>query len=439
MSKKNIIKGTLILTIAGIITKLLGFYNRIFLTRLIGVKELGVYQLIFPIYMLAFSICCQGIATTLTKQVSFYMGKKCPNNAKKIFKYSIIISTTAGTFISILIHIFAHPLSLVILKNTNCAPLLKIISIAIPFVCAKSCINSYFLGIDKPLFQGISHLFEQVVRISTTYFLSVYWMKDKINASLAVLAVVTGELFATFLAILIFVIYARKNKHNGSLTHDNPKTLISRLRRDAIPITTNNVIFTLFSSLESILMPAMLFYYYNNSETAMEMFGIITGIVIPFLLFPSTITNSLSTMLLPAVSYASARKNNKAINSALKNSLSFCFLLGVCTWIFYSLFGESLCVIAFKNKEAGILLNNMCYLCPLIYISGNLSAIMNGIDKAFNNLIFNVISIIIRIIFIVSLVPSYGLSAYILGMTVSYITLDILLLTSVNKRKSGAS
>ena len=289
------------------------------------------------------------------------------------------------------------------------------------------------------MFQGISHLFEQVVRIATTYFLSVYWMNDKINASLAVLAVVTGELFATFLAILIFLIYTRKNKHNSSFTHDNPKTLISRLRRDVIPITTNNVIFTLFSSLESILMPAMLFYYYNNSETAMEMFGIITGIVIPFLLFPSTITNSLSTMLLPAVSYASARKNNNAIKSALKNSLSFCFLLGVCTWIFYLLFGETLCIIAFKNKEAGILLNNMCYLCPLIYISGNLSAIMNGIDKAFNNLIFNVISIIIRIIFIVSFVPSYGLSAYVLGMTVSYIILDILLLTSVNKRKSGAS
>ena len=82
MSKNLIIKGTLILTIAGILTKLLGFYNRIFLTRLIGVKELGVYQLIFPIYMLAFSICCQGIATTLTKQVSFYMGKNSANKRR---------------------------------------------------------------------------------------------------------------------------------------------------------------------------------------------------------------------------------------------------------------------------------------------------------------------------------------------------------------------
>ena len=52
MSKQTIIKGTLILTITGILTKCLGFYNRIFLTRLIGVKELGTYQLIFPLYTL---------------------------------------------------------------------------------------------------------------------------------------------------------------------------------------------------------------------------------------------------------------------------------------------------------------------------------------------------------------------------------------------------
>ena len=52
MSKRTIIKGTLILTITGILTKCLGFYNRIFLTRVICVKELGTYQLIFPLYIL---------------------------------------------------------------------------------------------------------------------------------------------------------------------------------------------------------------------------------------------------------------------------------------------------------------------------------------------------------------------------------------------------
>lgn len=431
MSKKSIIKGTLILTIAGLITKFLGFYNRIFLTRLIGVKELGVYQLIFPLYMLAFSFCCQGIATTLTKQVSYYIGQRCPKNATKLFRYSVIISFFLGLILSVLMNFLSFPLSKYILKNTDCAPLLKIISIAIPFVCIKTCINSYFMGMDKPIYQGISHLIEQIIRIGTAYVLSVLWVTEKVNSTLAVTAVIIGEISATFLAIIFYIVNKRKTNCAETCTPHTNKTILKNMAKDALPITTNNVMFTLFSSLEAIMLPAMLFYYYNNSESAMEMYGIITGIVIPFLLFPSTITNSLSTMLLPAVSYANAKQNNKAIKSALISSLTFCFFLGTCTCIFYTFFGEFLCEFAFESTSAGIILKKMCFLCPLIYISGNMSAILNGIDKAFLTLMYNIASISIRIIFILTLVPNYGVEAYIAGMFIGYLLLDILMYISL--------
>jgi len=45
--KKMIFTGTLILTLSGFLARILGFYNRIFLSNLIGAKELGIYQLIF--------------------------------------------------------------------------------------------------------------------------------------------------------------------------------------------------------------------------------------------------------------------------------------------------------------------------------------------------------------------------------------------------------
>lgn len=444
LSKKSILKGTLILTIAGIATKLLGFYNRIFLTRLIGVKELGVYQLIFPLYILAFSICCQGIATAMTKQVSYYMGRHQKSNAVNVFKFSLIISISLSIFVSILISSLAYPLSLHILKNTDCAPLLKIITIAIPFISIKACINSFFVGIDKPAYQGISHFVEQLFRIGTVYFLAALWSSEKVNAVLAVISVVAGEVAATVLSIIFYMIYTGSRKSDTPFDSKNEKIRLQKpdgeyhgiLRlflRDAVPITVNNVMFTLFSSLEAILMPAMLYYYYMDRDTAMEMFGIVTGIVIPFLLFPSTITTSLSTMLLPAVSYANAKHDKRAINSALKNSVIFCLLLGGCAWLFYVLLGEPICRYAFKNEYAGQLLKQMSYLCPLIYMSGNLSAIMNGMDKAFQNLMYNIISIVIRIIFSVTLVPKYGLTAYIGGMTVSYITLDLLMLITARK------
>lgn len=433
MSKNTIIKGTFILTIAGIITKILGFYNRIFLTRLIGVKELGIYQLIFPIYLLTYSFCSQGIATTLTKHVSYHIGKKNGQNVKKTFYISLIMSGIISLITCLVIYNTAYPISRYILKNTDCAVLLKIISIAIPFVSVKACINAYFVGVNKPGLHGFSHLFEQIIRISTAYILAYLWTDDKINAVLAVIAVVVGEIAATILAIFFYEIYKKKNNVSFMSENVSGKTnlsLIKELGTDIAPITLNNLVFTLFSSFEAIIMPTMLYYYYSDSNLAMEMYGIVTGIVIPFLLFPSTITTSLSMMLLPAVSYANAKNDNKKIRSAIINSVLFCLMLGVAAWLIFLLSGKWACEIAFNNIKAGMLLRKMSYLCPLIYLSGTLSAIMNGIDKAFKNLIFNISGITMRIIISFTLVPKYGITAYISGMTISYFIIDILLLTS---------
>lgn len=147
--------------------------------------------------------------------------------------------------------------------------------------------------------------------------------------------------------------------------------------KDIIPITSNNLIFTLFSSFEAIILPTFLFQYYNNCDTSMEMYGIITGIVIPFLLFPATITNSLSTMLLPSISYACAKRDTEAIKKALVSSALFCIMLGSFACVLYILFGKTICTFAFESAEAGTLLQLMGFLCPFIYLSTTLSSVMN--------------------------------------------------------------
>ncbi len=476
MSKKTIIKGTLILTITGLLTKILGFYNRIFLTRLIGVVELGKYQLVFPIYMFVFACCSQGISTTLTKQTSYYIGKDSKEKADYIFKLSICISTILSLLLALTIYLNSDLISYKLLKNNDCGILLRIITIAMPFVAIKSCINFYFIGIDKPVYHGLSHLVEQIIRISAAYILSLFFIAGKINAVLAVIAVVIGEVSATVISIVLYYVtrtktkniscyktdnfksdnyksnnfksgifksYYKADKYNKnikvkkmSLTPKEKRDVRQYFKNDAIPITINNLIFTLFSTLEAIIMPAMLFHYYNDSEIALEMFGIVTGIVIPFILFPATITTSLSTMLLPAISYANARKDIKTINKALKNCIIFCLLLGALASTGFYILGVPMCEFAFKSKKAGILLKKLCLLCPLIYTSGNLTSILNGIDKSFFALICNITGISIRICFIFLLVPKLGLDAYALGMFSSYTVINLLMLLGIRQLKT---
>lgn len=430
LSKKTIIKGTFILTIAGIATKLLGFYNRIFLTRLIGVKELGIYQLIFPIYILAFSFCCQGISTALTKQVSHYMAKNKPLYARHVFKNALFISFFLSLAAFLTVYFFSDYISIYILKNSRCGELLKIISLAIPFVAIKGCINSFFMGLNMPGYQGISHFIEQVIRIGTAYILSLLWVSEKINAAMAVTAVISGEIFAAICAALFYLRYKRKNRIISKTMIHKRNSLVKIFIKDASLMTANNLLLTLFSCFEAIILPVMLFKHYASQDIAMELYGIVTGIVIPFLLLPATVTTSLSAMLLPAVSCAKAIKNPNKLARTILYSVSFCCFLGIITAIMYYMLGEWICTFAFKSPLAGTILKNMCFICPLIYMSGNMSAILNGLDKALLNLLFNIINISIRIGFILTLVPLYGIKAYILGMTVSYVFLNLSMLTA---------
>lgn len=434
MSKQTIIKGTLILTITGILTKCLGFYNRIFLTRLIGVKELGTYQLIFPLYILGISFCCQGIATTITKHVSYLLGKKNNLDTRHVLRFGGLLSFTLSLLVSACFFFGCDFIAVHILKNTDCRILLRLLSPAIPFVAIKACINAFFIGHEKPVFSGSCQLIEQIIRIGSVYLLAISYMQDHVDAKTAVLGVVIGEMGATLYAVICYMFFRRKQRHGHSSARKKSSLMIPMLK-DIVPITSNNLIFTLFSSFEAIILPTFLFQYYNNADTSMEMYGIITGIVIPFLLFPATITNSLSTMLLPSISYACAKRDTEAIKKALVSSALFCIMLGSFACILYILFGKPLCTFAFKSTEAGTLLQLMGFLCPFIYLSTTLSSVMNGIGYATQNLIYNILGISVRIVCIVFFVPHFGIHAYICGMFCGYLLHNALTskkLTSLN-------
>ena len=416
MSKQTIIKGTLILTITGILTKCLGFYNRIFLTRLIGVKELGTYQLIFPLYILGISFCCQGIATTITKHVSYLLGKKKYSDTRRALCFGGFLSFVLSLLVSACFFFGCDFIAMHILKNTDCRILLRILSPAVPFVAIKACINAFFIGHEKPVFSGSCQLIEQIIRIGSVYLLAISYMQDHVDAKTAVLGVVIGEMGATFYAVSCYILFRRKQNQANRLPDKDmcisvkkKSSLMIPMLKDIIPITSNNLIFTLFSSFEAI----------------------ITGIVIPFLLYPATITNSLSTMLLPSISYACAKRDTEAIKKALVSSALFCIMLGSFACVLYILFGKTICTFAFESAEAGTLLQLMGFLCPFIYLSTTLSSVMNGIGYATQNLIYNILGISVRILCIIFFVPHFGIHAYICGMFGGYLLHNALTITKL--------
>ena len=437
LSNNLVIKGTLILIIAGFITRIIGFYNRIFLSGLIGAAQLGIYQLILPLYMVSFALTTCGTELALTKLISEYDSRKDYATTRMLFRICFVTNLILGSFIALAMYINADWLCVRILNAPACTPCLKVICLGIPFMAMKGAIHGYFLGLKNSCVHGVSDLLEQTAKLLGLYVLSTYiCIQNHYDATFALYGIVIGEILA-FSYSLVALLHHRGKQKKQCLDYQSPiylRTAISIFFNNAIPLTTNRLALTILQSIEAILIPTVLLLYYHNSADSLAHYGVFTGMAFPFIMFPSTITNALSTMLLPAVSSAKSIQNKVYLSSLCEKSMRFCLVIGLFSFAIFYLLGNKIGLLFFQNKEAGIYLYQLSFLCPLIYLATTLASILNGLGYATYNLIFTMIATIIRITFIQLAIPHLGMTGYILGLLVSYSFLTLACLHKVQKQ-----
>lgn len=435
-TKNPLIKGTLILTIAGVLSRILGFYNRIFLSQFIGAKEVGIYQLIFPVYLLCFSICCQGIETSISRMVA----ASPTNDTKhrhKILLTGIFFSFSLSLIAYAILYFFAKPIGLLILNEAGCILCLKIISFTIPFVSIKACILGYELGMTNSILPASTQLVEQMIRVGCIYALSVTIFSQKAaTAAVATFGMAVGEILSFFFLLFVFLHREHKKRTPSLYPVISYRHIAKELLTDSIPLTSNRLVLTLLQSAEAVLIPSAFLTFYHSKNVSLEFYGILTGMVMPFIFFPSAITNSLSVMLLPTISSAKARKQQELICNASSKSIYYSILIGIFSCFLFLFYGKELGLFLFHNKSSGELLFMMALICPFTYLTTTLNSILNGLGKMNRTFLHNAISSAIMLGFVILSIPHHGIKGYLWGLLASdfaLISLDLLVILRETK------
>ena len=430
------IQGTLVLTAANLFSRFIGFYNRIFLAGLIGAHQMGVYQMIFPIYLVGFSMCFQGFQTALSKIAASLHAKGREADARKLLSVTLCFTVFLSIIFSIIVFLFADEICRTFFKETDCIACLRIAVLVLPFVGLKACLHSYSLSLGKPQLPALSLCIEQITRVTSIFLISVTFFSKLPNAALlAVLGMVIGEMVSLFFTLIFFFI---KKKEPGSAFRSK-RSLLSELFSLGVPLTGNALSVTLLQSAESILIPMMLTRFYGTQHLAIETYGILNGMALPFIMFPSTITSSLSSMLLPKISAAKAEGNERTLSRASKYPLFFCMLLGLAAFFCFFTLGPWIGSLVFQSSACGIYLRLLSFLCPFLYISGTLTSILNGLGETKTTFLHNGISLVIRILFILFAIPLHGIYGYLFGLMTSSILLVLLNYRHMKKTLSSSS
>ena len=159
--KDQLLKGTMILTIAGFATRVIGFCYRIFLAGELGEVNLGIYQLIFPVYSICFTIYAAGIQTAVSQLIS-HQPKK---NHGQIIKAGITLSLCLAVILSFSLFSFRTVIAHSFLGADKTAPLLFVLAFIFPFCGVTSTINGYFYGKNNAKIPAVTQIIEQLVRV----------------------------------------------------------------------------------------------------------------------------------------------------------------------------------------------------------------------------------------------------------------------------------
>ncbi len=451
--KNPLVTGTVILTLTGLLSRFIGFFYRIFLSNIFGAEGMGIYQLISPVLALSFSLTVSGIQTAISKYVASETSTRDYKTSFRTLWAGFLLAMALSAACALYIYLYADWIAVTLLLEARTAPLLRIIALSIPMATVHSCINGYFYGIRKTAIPAVSQLAEQLCRVGSVYLIYYFCRQHnmKPTISFAVAGLVIGEgasMIVSVVAILarahqVFPVrdYESGTSHtpgrafcNGGFFRSARRSqtplrtapvwsiyrgIMGQLLRLAVPLSANRLVINLLQSIEAIYIPNRLMAHGLNNADALGVYGVLTGMSLPLILFPSAITNSISVLLLPIVSEADAAGNKAAVRRAIMTSIRYCLLLGFGCTAMFLLLGRPAGRLLFHSELAGSFILTLSFICPFMYIASTLNSILNGLGKTAQTFLFSVVSLLLRLLFVFIAIPVYGIKGYLWGTLAS--------------------
>lgn len=380
-----------VLSIVGLICKIVGALYRIPLAWLIGDEGMGTYQLVFPTYNMLLTISSAGLPVAISRMVSFTLAKDDPRNAKCIFRIALCMLTALG-FLSMILMIVMSPALAVRSGDPATQPGFVAIAPALLLVCMMSAMRGFMQGQQNMVPTAISQLIEQVGKVFVA--LPLAWWGMRVSVAYAAAGVLLGTSIAEGAALLYMIFVYRRRKAAFDALPQNEeekpieaKSLLQRLLTLSIPITLGACIVPIAGFIDSGLLLNRLVDSGIERTQALGLYGRYSGYVITMINIPTALATAIAMSLVPSISSAMAKGDGKQMRRQAGMGLRLSFVIGLPCSIGMCMLSEQLLsfIYHFNTQETlqstARLLNLSSLTIVLFTVVQSTSGILQGLRK----------------------------------------------------------
>ncbi|WP_312473996.1 stage V sporulation protein B [Neobacillus sp.] len=435
------LKGTFILLIAGLITRVLGFIYRIVLARSIGEEGVGLYMMAYPTFILVVTITQLGLPVAISKNIAEAEARKDYAEIKKILVVSLATTISLSIIITPAIILLAPILSTTLFTDQRTFYPLIAIAPAIPIIAVSSVLRGYFQGRQNMRPSAISQILEQLVRITLIAVMTKAFLPYGVEyaAAAAMAASVIGELVSLGYLMTTFKLKKRfPLRKNFFQFAQQGKQTFHDLMEIALPTMGSRMIGSVSWFFEPIVVVHSLAIAGVVAVNATKQYGSLTGYAMPLLMLPSFVTFSLATSLVPAISEANSRNNHKLIAYRLQQALRLTFLTGGLAVIVLYVLADPLMQLMYGSTKGGYFIRLMAPFFLFYYYQGPLQAVLQALNLARAAMINSLIGAVVKtaVIFLLASQASFGITGAALGIIVGFVLVTILHFATVLKKIS---
>lgn len=411
MKKQSLIKGSLILGVAGILTRFLGLFFRWPLIMLIGDEGIGYYQMSYPLYMF-FVAMASGVPVAISKMISENNAVNDIEGSFQVMKESAILMTIIGTGTTLTLFLFAKPIISFLRWDPKSYYSLIGISFAPLVISYMTIFRGFFQGLQNMTPSAISQIIEQVGRVIFGVGLAIVLLPKGIEYSAG------GAAFgATAGAVLggsyLYSKYKKLKKScNIKKIGSNPE-ILNNILKIAIPISLGATVGTIMSLIDSILVPQKLLEAGFTNIQSTVLYAQLTGKASVIVNIPLTLSMAICTSLIPIIAENFILKKHSELINKINISMKMSSIIAIpCTFGIFFL-AEPIMKFIFPGRFEGIeILKYLSLSIPFIIITQTTTSILQGTNNYIKPVINLLIGCSVKIVLTWTLVPIKSINIY---------------------------